>query len=201
MHQMRITIVYDNRALPGFKAAWGFSCLIEHGMNILFDTGGNAKILRHNMEKLGISLDTIDAIFISHAHRDHAGGLKGLPFRGAVFVPPSSKLEGVKIEKGEFLPDFIATGERYGERSLVVRDGNEVVVITGCAHNGLEYVLHTAAEYGSIKAVIGGFHDFRDIAMLRHYPLVVPCHCTVRKREIERFENAQPCRAGGVIHL
>lgn len=193
--------MYDNRALPGFKAAWGFSCLIGHGMNMLFDTGGSARILRHNMKKLGIRLDGIDAIFISHAHRDHAGGLKGLPFHGAVFVPPSSKLEGIKVGKGEFLPDFIATEERCGERSLLVRHGTDVVVITGCAHNGLAHVLRTANAYGSVRAVIGGFHDFRDIAMLEQYPLVVPCHCTVRKREIERLENAQPCMAGGVIHL
>ncbi len=198
---MMVKIVYDNKALPGFKAAWGFSCLISHNINLLFDTGWRFSVLMHNMKRLGIDLEEIDAIFISHAHYDHAGGLKKLKFEGKVYVPPSSNLKGIKIEEGEFLPNFISTGEINGEQSLIVRDGSKLIIFTGCSHNGLKNVIRIAEKYGRVYAIIGGFHDFKEVEMLKKYPLVMPCHCTKLKKQIENFENAVECMAGKVIEI
>jgi 7,8-dihydropterin-6-yl-methyl-4-(beta-D-ribofuranosyl)aminobenzene 5'-phosphate synthase len=64
------------------KGEPGISYLIMTDNNsILFDTGLNFKQsdpspLLHNMGKMGISLDDIDSIVISHNHLDHVGGLK-----------------------------------------------------------------------------------------------------------------------------
>ena len=46
----------------------------EHGV-LLFDTGQTASVLSHNLETLGLPLDSIDKIALSHAHDDHTGGL------------------------------------------------------------------------------------------------------------------------------
>ena len=76
---MTLTIVYDNRAgSKGLASAWGFSCLVE-GLEatILFDTGGDAPTLLGNMAKLGIDPKRIDVLVLSHAHKDHVGGLAG----------------------------------------------------------------------------------------------------------------------------
>lgn len=75
---MKITIIYDNTAYEKkLKPDWGFSCLMEvkGAPKILFDTGGNGRILLSNMNKLDIDPNSFDEIFISHAHYDHTGGL------------------------------------------------------------------------------------------------------------------------------
>ena len=74
---MRITILYDNTAYDErLTSDWGFSCLIETpGMNILFDTGASGEILLNNMQILNIDPASVDAVFITHAHYDHTGGL------------------------------------------------------------------------------------------------------------------------------
>ncbi|KAA0000182.1 MAG: MBL fold metallo-hydrolase [Thermoplasmata archaeon] len=200
---MIVKIVYDNKALQGFKASWGFSCFIEHNINLLFDTGGRYGVLKHNMKKLGISLNDIDAIFISHSHWDHAGGLKKLKlkYEGKIYVPPSSNLKGMKVGNEEFLPNFISTGEINGEQSLIVKDDDKIVIFTGCSHNGLKNVIKIAEKYGKIYAIIGGFHGFKEIELLRKYPLVMPCHCTKLKRQIEAFPNTIECLAGKVVEI
>ncbi|MFO7965496.1 MAG: hypothetical protein R6U50_16345, partial [Desulfobacterales bacterium] len=67
---MKLSIVYDNTAFrKDLQADWGFAALVEiRGRKILFDTGGNGDILLSNMKKLKIFPETIDDVFISHAH-------------------------------------------------------------------------------------------------------------------------------------
>ncbi|HEC76939.1 MAG TPA: MBL fold metallo-hydrolase [Thermoplasmatales archaeon] len=198
---MIVKIVYDNKALQNFKASWGFSCFIEHNINLLFDTGGRYGILKNNMEKLGINLNSIDAIFISHSHWDHAGGLKKLKFDGKIYVPPSSNLKGIKVDEEEFLSNFISTGEINGEQSLIVKNDDKLIIFTGCSHNGLRNVIKIAEKYGRIHAIIGGFHDFNEIELLKKYEMIMPCHCTKLKRKIETFPNAIECLAGKVVKI
>ncbi len=75
--QTAITVICDNyTARDDLEASWGFACLIEHnGKNILFDTGSDEVVLRHNMKKLGINPTSIDLLMISHQHWDHVGGI------------------------------------------------------------------------------------------------------------------------------
>ncbi len=70
-----ITFLVDNRAEKPFIAEHGFSILLEiGGKRLLFDTGqGNA--LFHNAIKLGISLEGLDILVLSHGHYDHSGNL------------------------------------------------------------------------------------------------------------------------------
>ena len=56
--------------------AFGFAALIRfNGKTILFDSGGNAKIFKRNVETLGIDLREVDFVVASHAHFDHINGL------------------------------------------------------------------------------------------------------------------------------
>jgi 7,8-dihydropterin-6-yl-methyl-4-(beta-D-ribofuranosyl)aminobenzene 5'-phosphate synthase len=76
----RVTILYDAFGkVPALTKAWGFSALVEYGgKRILFDTGGNAEILEHNVKALGEDLTKLDFVVLSHRHGDHISGLNYL---------------------------------------------------------------------------------------------------------------------------
>lgn len=49
----------------------------ENNHRLLIDCGSD---IRHSLAKRGLSFDDIDAVYISHLHDDHAGGLEQLGF-------------------------------------------------------------------------------------------------------------------------
>jgi len=175
-----LTVLYDNYPFrPGLRTAWGFSCLVELGEEvILFDTGGSAGILLSNMRALGIEPDRIQKVALSHIHGDHVGGLLGfLEKNSAVTVYlPASFPEGFKdrvrccgarvvevrgpMEIGEGVYSTGEMGTRIREQALVVESSEGLVVITGCAHPGIVEVVRRAVEIGEEKVhlVVGGFH-------------------------------------------
>jgi len=57
-------------------AEWGLSFLLKtKKVTILFDTGRNISVC-YNAQLLGIDLNKIDKIVLSHSHSDHTGGLR-----------------------------------------------------------------------------------------------------------------------------
>jgi len=73
---IRITTLSENSAAMGYLLGeWGLSILIETGAaNILFDTGKSISVT-HNTDSLGVNLNRVDKIVLSHGHYDHTGGL------------------------------------------------------------------------------------------------------------------------------
>ena len=73
----RITVLVDAFSdRPDLRKDWGYSALIEHeGKRILFDTGNDSDLFRHNVESLGVDLRKLDFVVISHRHGDHTDGL------------------------------------------------------------------------------------------------------------------------------
>lgn len=80
---LQITALMDNK-LTGRKdllCEHGLSLLVSlDGKRILFDCGSSEKML-YNAKKLGVDLGKLDAVVLSHAHYDHAGGFRDLAER------------------------------------------------------------------------------------------------------------------------
>ena len=76
---MKWTVLSDNRSCNDqLQTEHGLSILLEtEKYRILLDTGASDVFIR-NAVKMGIDLSTVDYVFISHGHSDHAGGLKHL---------------------------------------------------------------------------------------------------------------------------
>ena len=216
---MRLSILYDNEAEKDFKAAWGFSCLVDNGkQRVLFDTGGEPGILRHNMKLLGINKKGIDTIVISHDHWDHTGGLGAvLHPRVTVYIPASASEElkraaamsgrVVVVEQPmDVAQDIHVTGElggTIGEQSLVLQTERGSVILFGCAHPGLINIIESCARWGKAFGVIGGFHGFDELPYLKRLHLIGPCHCTRNKEKIKRTypEKCLDVRAGKVFEV
>ena len=216
---MELRILYDNDAKKGFMSGWGFSCLV--GDRLLFDVGADVNTLLFNMRRSSVKLDSINRVVLSHEHGDHVGGMRIFSMLGdvEVFVPTSFSssfkrrlvaYENVTLleidEAREISNGFYTTGElgRFiKEQSLIVETDNGLTVVTGCSHPGLERILKAASRFGDIYGVVGGFHDFSKLGGLEGMRLIVPCHCTVRKKEILTLypKTSMKCSAGCRIEV
>ncbi len=177
-----ITILYDNYSYKeGLKTGWGFSCLINYHNNmVLFDTGADFPTLYYNIKQLKINPDSIKIIVISHMHHDHTGGLEDLlPLTDNVtlFLPSDASTEdinrysalgaNVKLvkDKMEIIDDIYSTGPLGSfikEQSLVIVTQKGAIIITGCAHPGIDNIVKFVKESfrKEILLVLGGFHLF-----------------------------------------
>ena len=211
---MKLKILVDNQALPGFKSEWGFSCLVEGKESVLFDTGSSAAVLGFNAEKLGVKPSQIGKLVLSHDHFDHTGGMQWVlqnsrvkvyvldSFSGETKAKIMEKAELVEVSDAiEVSEGIFSTGRlsnAIDEQSLVIKAGKGNLVLTGCSHPGLAKILEKAKEFGGIQAVIGGFHGFVKFEALKGVKLVAATHCTQHKAEIARIypKAFKECRAG-----
>ena len=205
-----ITIVYDNNPFdPRLGTAWGFACVVQ-GLTetILFDTGGDGRLLLANMAKCKIEPKEIGTVVISHVHSDHLGGLgaflranpkvrvllpKAFPQKvkqevrdtGATLVETHHP---AKICDGAWTTGVLDGG--IPEQGLYVKGAHGLIVMTGCAHPGIVRMVEAAKQHARlpVHAVLGGFHMggasrrriAEVIAALKHLGLaqVAPCHCS-----------------------
>lgn len=100
-----ITVLVENTTeRRGLLAEHGLAVLVEaRGRRILFDTGAGRALLP-NAEALGVNLDSVSAVVLSHGHYDHTGGLKAfLEAHGPVdvYAHPDVFRERYSVKAGE----------------------------------------------------------------------------------------------------
>lgn len=213
---IQMIVVYDNNPYKdNLELDWGFSCFVE-GLekSILFDTGANGQILLSNMKKLEIEPKDIDVLVLSHAHRDHTGGLEDLlaknskievwlPYffasdfkdrvrkKGAKFVEVNTSR---KIVEGAYSSGVIEGWIK--EQSLVLDTEKGLILITGCAHPRIISIIARVKELfkKGIYLALGGFHlvgfdraetkEIIDKFRNSGVQKVGPCHCSGEEARI-----------------
>jgi 7,8-dihydropterin-6-yl-methyl-4-(beta-D-ribofuranosyl)aminobenzene 5'-phosphate synthase len=175
-----LTVVVDN--VPGredLETAWGLAVLVQGAeKTVLFDTGPDGPLLLGNLRSLGIDPSTVDAVFLSHDHRDHTGGMRTfleanpdvtvylLPSFSAEIktAATSAGAEVVEVAGPLSLCPGLCTLGRLGvditEQFLGVHTPEGLVLLTGCAHPGVENIVADARTLigGDVLLVAGGFH-------------------------------------------
>jgi 7,8-dihydropterin-6-yl-methyl-4-(beta-D-ribofuranosyl)aminobenzene 5'-phosphate synthase len=175
-----------------FKGEAGVSYLIKTDQQtILFDVGFNAQRespspLQHNMAELGIALNEIDTLFLSHHHLDHSGGqswvnkntfslgneqvdLTGMN----IFSPVAIEYPNVDVQ---VIPDASIVGPglasigaisrqlfmgRIAEQALAINvEGKGLVLIVGCGHQTLAKILQRTAQVFDqpLYGLVGDLH-------------------------------------------
>lgn len=209
--KITFTVLFDNVAhTPDLTTEWGYSCVIQTEKDtILFDTGSNGKILLQNMAKLMIDPKSIQSVIISHTHWDHLGGLDDfltINPQVEVYIPNSTSVEdekkitargvsAIRVQLSRRIAAGIfSTGELAGEmpeQSLVIQTRKGLVVITGCAHPGIDNILTKAQSLfpqETIYLAMGGFHlksydaekvgQIIDLIQELGIQQIAPSHCT-----------------------
>ncbi len=127
---MKWTVLSDNRAKdPSFQTEHGLSILLETGRHrILLDTGASDMFIR-NAKRMGINLGTVDYVFVSHGHSDHAGGLRHfmeVNKRAKVIVSPEAVKGKFYSMRNDLHSITTIWPEEMGERSIMVDHTCEV---------------------------------------------------------------------------
>src|SRR3974390_272866 len=176
----------------GLAGEPGVSYLVRAGgMRVLFDSGLSGgkpeSALAHNARVLGVPLDGLDAVVISHLHLDHVGGLRAMRRRTFSFAAEPLEPHGVPayvpthmhhpradcavttrprvIGPGTAvlppLPRMLFWAGYVTEQALVVNvRGFGLVLISGCGHPRIEQILGVTERVLDVplKAVVGGLH-------------------------------------------
>jgi 7,8-dihydropterin-6-yl-methyl-4-(beta-D-ribofuranosyl)aminobenzene 5'-phosphate synthase len=172
----------------------GLSYLVRAGATtLLFDAGLNLRgtdrpALVRNAATLGVDLQALDGVVISHLHADHVGGPGMVRRRTFGFSPEPLEPRGLPAyvpsdtmshDRADVVP---TTGPRVlapgvavmpplpaalfflgpvWEQALVVNvRGFGLVVITGCGHPPMERILGVTEQALDVpvRAVVGGLH-------------------------------------------
>ena len=79
-NKAEVAIIVNNVSdCPGLLSEHGLSMYIkaEH-LRIIFDSGQEFSVFENNARKLGIDMQSINTVVLSHGHYDHTGGVSGV---------------------------------------------------------------------------------------------------------------------------
>ena len=187
-----IPLIDWHAEMPDYKTEAGVSYFIKtDNSNILFDLGYNEQQqdpspLQQNMTRLGVTLDSIDMIVISHNHFDHVGGKKWMNANTfclgnvqtdlgikKIFTPIDMTYPGQKpittqtpqrlaagIATTGTIPAELIIG-KIDEQALAINiKGKGILLVVGCSHPSLPKIIKRTQDVFSepIFAIVGGLH-------------------------------------------
>jgi len=190
IEHLEITVVLDHRHEEGFLGDAGVSYLLksEKG-SVLMDVGFGPErpSMRHNLKRLKTDAKDLDALFISHLHPDHMGGLAAARRKSVLlpegfqprpdlpcFVPAACAAPGMKpilVDAPAMLPGGLAstgplsrmlcfTGLTEEHAIIANLKGKGLFVLTGCGHQTIETLIALVRKLSPlpIHTFAGGLH-------------------------------------------
>jgi len=110
---MELTVLSEVKALKGFGFEHGLSFLVETDQKrFLFDTGASGLFIQ-SAARLGIDMEQVDRIILSHGHWDHGNGLMHLKDKSLICHP------------GCFVKRYRKSGDDYLGLSLSREEAEE----------------------------------------------------------------------------
>lgn len=190
IQSLEVLVVVEWEVEDGFYRDPGVSYLIQTDRgSVLYDVGfgGSTPVFAHNARMLGVDLDTVSALAISHLHLDHMGGLIAQrtrrislpdgwssPQGRPCYLPDRANVSGwvpsvitgpCHLAAGLATPGPLARQLFFmgytEELSLVANlEGRGLVVFSGCGHPGIDTILDQVVRVFEtpIHAVVGGMH-------------------------------------------
>ena len=214
---MKIQIIVNGSTKwQRFIKRWGLAILI--GEDILFDTFGEPKFFINQIKKKQIEINKLKHIVLSHEHWDHITGLWPIleinpqvtvylgkhfsaDFKKKIQATKATMVEidkSVQIKENIFTtPEFYSfyNGAPLYESSLVIKTLKGLILLTGCAHPGLEKMIDSVLKQfnQNIYMLIGGFHlnesydyEIKKVIQYLHQKgvqKIMPLHCTGKLAE------------------
>lgn len=188
---LELTVIVEEKTEDGFIGDAGVSYLFKSNLgSLLFDVGfgPDRPAFQHNAEKLGINVNQVDGLAISHLHPDHMGGMAAT--RKKQVTVPGAKNNGSDLQPC-FLPDTASSPHFTGqliksprlltagiastgplarslfffgltqEQALVAHiKGKGLVVFTGCGHPTVEVIMNMVSKISEEPVYVfgGGLH-------------------------------------------
>jgi 7,8-dihydropterin-6-yl-methyl-4-(beta-D-ribofuranosyl)aminobenzene 5'-phosphate synthase len=200
---------FEGRATAvGLVAEHGFAALVtvRRGASVttmLFDTGLSPDAMITNAERLGVNLDDVQAVVLSHGHFDHAGGLAGLIGRGGVRRLPMVVHPLVWTRRRIAVPGQDVFELPILSRRALEDEGIEVVerrvpslLVDGCVLITGEVDRTTEFERGMPAA-----HEAHTAGDWRHDPLVIDDQALVVHLKGRGLVVLTGCGHAGVINI
>lgn len=165
---MKWAVLSDNRTQnPSLQTEHGLSILLETDKyRILLDTGASDAFIR-NAEKMGIDLCTVDYVFISHGHSDHAGGLRhfmDINGKAKVIVSPHA-VSGKFFSKRRYFHSITTEWPEEIQRRLLMVDKTCVISddIHIIAHIAQNHAMPQGNQHLFVESEDGSYvnDDFR----------------------------------------
>ncbi len=190
LERLEITVLSEWEADEGFGSEAGVSYLFKaERASVLYDVGFGPErgVVGPNASKLGVNMDDVNALVISHLHPDHMGGLKASRSRTVTmpeelkpseeipcYLPDKARAPGFKeivVDSPTILPGgMLTTGPLARslffmgwteEQALVANiKGKGLAVFTGCGHQTIQLLTRFIRRLSDIPiyAIGGGLH-------------------------------------------
>ena len=159
---MKITTLVENYTCEGMekrlKAQHGLSLYIElKDKNVLFDTGKDDLFLK-NGEVLGIDIEEVDYLVLSHAHYDHVGGLEKF-----LEVNKKAKIIMSKGAKGKVYSKRLGFYKSIGIKKEVFEENIERFIVIGSEFKLDEEISFLMNTYHEGKPLKGNAHLYKKV--------------------------------------
>lgn len=128
----------------GSSSSGNCGLLCTGNTKVLVDVGFSAKRISEMLESINESLDTIDAVFLTHEHTDHAQGIRGLAKRAHLPVFANRDTADAVQSKLTKRPNWqiFQTGTSFQFRDIEVRSFS----IPHDAYDPVGYTFHWGEE-------------------------------------------------------